>query len=181
MTQPSTPIQIILFSTLLVFASPAAAIEEVYKWVDTKGATHYGQAPPVTQPASIEKITLAEHNPETIVQPNIQATLDVAKQLEISRLARERFRLEKKKAHTEKLKALQAQQATYNQSRWGYGYSSYNRPYYGRPHKPYHPARPHKSKLSHHQTASSHRPATHTGGSNSAGHGGGSGHTSSPH
>jgi len=181
MTKPASPIQIILLSTLLVFTNPAAAIEEVYKWIDKEGITHYGQTPPVTQPASIEKVILAKHNPEPVEQANLQQTLDVAKQLETSRLERARFRLERKKAHTEKLKALQAQQTAYNESRRYYGYSSYYPPYYGRPHKPYHPAKPHKPGLSHHQTGSSHRPGSHTPGSPSGMHSASAAHSSSPH
>jgi len=179
MIQPPTPLQVVMLSLLLILANPAAAIEEVYKWVDTEGATHYGQTPPEIQPARIETVTLAAHNPDTSAQPDIQATLDVAKQLEISRLQRERFRLEKKKAQTEKLKA---QQTAYNDSTryyGGYGYGYY-RPNHGRPHKPHHPSRPHKPYPSHHQSASSHRPSgTHNAGGYSGSHGGGA--ATSPH
>lgn len=168
MTKPTTPIYLILFSVLLVFTGPAAAIEEVYKWVDTEGATHYGQTPPAVQPASIEKVLLAAHNPDTITQPDIQATLAVAKQLEISRLERERFRLEKKKVQIEQLKALQAEQTAYTESRRYYGYSSsaYYPPYYGRPHRPHQPHKPyqpnpHKPNLSHHQTVAAHATSPH--------------------
>ncbi len=180
---PSILLQTALLSILLVLMNPASAIEEVYKWVDTDGATHYGETPPAIHPASIQKVTLAEHNPETITPPNIQATLDVAKQLEISRLERERFRLEKKKANTEKLRALQAQQTAYNGNRryYGGGYSSYYPPYYGRPHRPYHPIKPHKPGLSHHQAESSHRPGPSTPGRSSGMHSASAAHSSSPH
>ncbi len=183
MTHPSIPLQTALLSMLLMLMNPAAAIEEVYKWVDTEGATHYGQTPPDILPASLEKVILAEHNPIPTEPSNIQATLDVAKQLEISRLERERFRLEKKKANTEKLKALQAQQTAYNENRRYYGgYSSYYPPYYGRPHKPQHPIKPpHRPNLSHHQPESSHRPGTHAPGGTAGMHSASAAHGSSSH
>ena len=174
MKHPSIPLQTAILSILLVLMNPAAAIE-VYKWVDVKGATHYGQTPPVTPPASIKKVTLSVHKPQTTEQSGVQAMLDVAKQLEISRLERERFRLEKKKIHIEKLKLLQAEQAAQNESRLSYGRPVYYSPRYRPPHRPHkpHPYKPHRPHP--------HKPGVHAPGRPSGMHNANHARMSLPH
>lgn len=147
MMHPSKTLQAVLFSMLLVLVNPTSAID-VYKWVDVKGGIHYSQIPPDNQPAGIKKVTLPVTRPEPVEQASLQQTLDIARQLEISRLERERLRLEKRKVHIKRLQALQAEQASRGDSRLSYGVPIYYRPFFGYPHKPHHhrphPYKPHK-------------------------------------
>ncbi len=147
------PIQMLLVSMLCITGYTTHAAE-VYKWTGADGSTHYSQTPPVTRPASIEKLSISVHTPEAVEATGLQTTLEVAKQLEVSRLERERLRLERRKAHLEKQKLL-AEQAAREQRQAERGPVYYlpviQRPH--RPHKPFHhkphPHRPHPFKPGH--------------------------------
>ena len=63
-----------LLGVLALWALVMPAVAQVYKWVDDKGATHYGERPPQDKKAEELKrgATSPEPAPGTAVQPNWQ-------------------------------------------------------------------------------------------------------------
>jgi len=140
LTSPSRLIPSLLLGLLLAIFWQTASAEKVYKWVDDKGVTHYGQQPPAEKPASIEKVQIEQNKPGPSNNSRLKSTLDVAN--EHSRLERERLRLEQDKVNIEKKKAEQAEQRA-AELEGNTSYTSPNHgPGYGRPIRPRPPLRP---------------------------------------
>ncbi len=139
------PIQLLLFSLLWCMAFTAIGAE-VYKWIGADGTTHYSETLPVTQPVSIKKISIRVPTADPVGQPAIQETLEVAKQLETSRLKRERLRLDKKMALIERQRIL-AEQAAREESR----VSATGPVYYLPVNRLYRPHKLHPHKQFHHR------------------------------
>jgi len=91
-----------------MLCSGAAGGSDVYKWVAADGATHYSDAPPATDLASVEILEMAVATPARPAARNYQSVLDVANSIEASRLERERLRLEKKQLRLQEAQARQS-------------------------------------------------------------------------
>lgn len=55
--------------TCLLAINTSAAPEKVYKWVDSKGVTHYGQRPPAGKEAEVIKPQIGRSDPVTYSTP----------------------------------------------------------------------------------------------------------------
>ena len=72
--------------------------DQIYRWTGADGATHFSEAPPDADPASVEILEVVPVGPPTPASSrDYRSALDVAKAIESSRLERERMRLEKKR------------------------------------------------------------------------------------
>jgi hypothetical protein len=82
---------------MLVLSAPGAC-EEVYKWIDRNGVTHFSGTPPPAEFAGVEVIELSDLPPASPrAAADYQAMLDVAASIEQSRLQRQRLRLEQQR------------------------------------------------------------------------------------
>jgi len=160
------PIQLLLFKLLWCIAFTAIGAD-VYKWIGADGTTHYSETLPVTQPVSIKKISIRVHTADPIGQPAIEETLEVAKQLETSRLKRERLRLDKKMALIDRQRIL-AEQAAREESRLSATGPVYylpvnrlHRPHKLHPHKQFH-HRPHTNRPHPYRSGHGHQHKSHS-------------------
>ena len=116
--------------------------QEIYKWQDQKGTTHYGEIPPPMVFSSFEVLEVQLEEPAAgPVVESYRSALELANSLQADRLEREKLRLERERLLQQDRQArLEAQR--YNdtyQTRYYYGgyypYRSYPRPpHYGKPH-----------------------------------------------
>jgi hypothetical protein len=121
----------VLSSSLLY--TPAVA-EEIYKWVDEHGATHYGETLPTGDVASVEVLEVTPAAAPLQAAPrDYRSTLDIANRMQADRLERERLRLEREKLRQ------QQREAEFEQQRFNDTYppAAYGVPYYGYPRRPY--------------------------------------------
>jgi len=100
---------------VLTFGTASAGPTEVYKWVGSDGVTHYAESSPEASIASLEIVDIDTTRPAT-TGPGYQGALDVANDIETSRLERERVRLEKQKLLLEERQIRQSQQAAQQRS-----------------------------------------------------------------
>ena len=95
----------VLLTALSVSLVPApTAAREIYKWVDERGATHYGEQLPEGAVASLEvlDVTAAEATPGAGAR-DYRWTLDLANRLQADRLERERLRLDRQRLRLQQL------------------------------------------------------------------------------
>ena len=131
----------------LVVAGTAHA-QEVYKWTDQSGTTHYGELPPPLEFSSFEVLEVQLQEPVSANgDESYRAALAVANSLQADRLEREKLRLEKDRlAQQERQARWEAQRynETYRSQNYNdgyyYPYRRYpHRPYYGKPNHPQYP------------------------------------------
>ena len=121
--------------------SGAVSAQDIYKWQDQKGTTHYGEIPPPMGFSSFEVLEVPPAEPARPLVESYRSALELANSLQADRLERERLRLERQKLLRQDRQALleaQRYNDTY-QSRYYYGgyypYRSYPRPpHSGKPH-----------------------------------------------
>lgn len=127
---------ILVFMLVSSMMREAAALE-VYKWIDRYGTTHYSTEAPQgheKSPATIIKLAQQPRREadKSNQSQNYLPLLELAKELEQSRLIRERLRLEKIRLERESLSAGKAPWLDYSkipqQNRF---YSSRPLPYHG--------------------------------------------------
>ena len=82
----------------LLCISQVAHAGKIYKWVDEHGVTHYSQTPPRQDHIVPETVQLEKFEAPSDQDNAALKTLAFAKELEISRLARENQRLERQLA-----------------------------------------------------------------------------------
>ncbi len=114
--------------------STSAAAEEIYKWVDEHGATHYGETLPQGEVASVEILEVTPVATPTQAAPwDYRSTLDIANRMQADRMERERLRLEREKLRQQQRDAEFEQQRFYDIP----PPAAYSVPYYGYPRRPY--------------------------------------------
>ena len=96
MTLSTRPLSIVFFSAAVLFTATTSG-DQIYRWVGADGATHFSETPPDVDPASVEILEVVPAGRLSPPSRDYQSVLDVAKDIEASRLERERLRLEKKK------------------------------------------------------------------------------------
>lgn len=117
------------------------AAEDIYKWQDLTGTTHYSEMPPPVELSSFEVLEVERAGPASPVAEDYRSALELANSLQAGRLEREKLRLERDKLAQEERRARLETERYYdtNQTRYYYGgyypYRTYShRPYYGKPH-----------------------------------------------
>jgi len=90
------PLSIVFFGAAILFAATASG-EQIYRWVGADGETHFSENPPDADPVAVEilEVVPAAQGPPPSL--DYRSALDVARDIESSRLERERLRLEKKR------------------------------------------------------------------------------------
>lgn len=96
MTLSIRPLSIAFFSAAVLFTATTSS-DQIYRWVGADGATHFSETPPDVDPASVEILEVVTAGRLSPPSRDYQSVLDVAKDIEASRLERERLRFEKKK------------------------------------------------------------------------------------
>ena len=130
------PLNIFFIGAALLFTATASG-EQIYRWLGADGATHFSETPPDVDPASVEILEVVPAGRLSPSSRDYQSVLDVAKDIEASRLERERLRLEKKKLL---LQERQLQQSAMIPQEYDDDYGGvrlYYSPYYRYPPKPY--------------------------------------------
>jgi len=121
----------------MLFTATAGG-DQIYRWVGADGATHYSETPPDADPGGVEILeVLARRDWVPPISPDYRSALAVAKDIESSRLERERLRLEKKKL---RLQSRQLQQSAMIPQDYDDDYRGvrvYYSPYYRYPPKPH--------------------------------------------
>ena len=140
MAHATRPATIILLGTAML-ASVAASGAEIYKWVGPDGVTHFTETAPPAELPGVQVLEVTEAGAAGAPARDYRSMLAVAKDIEASRLARERLRLEKQKLRLQARQARQQYSDGYADTRVYYPlYSGYPR----RPHmrRYHHPLRP---------------------------------------
>jgi len=119
----------------------AASAQDIYKWQDRKGMTHYSENPPPMGFSSFEVLEVQLVEPVSLVAKDYRSTLELANSLQAGRLEREKLRLERDRLVKEDRRArLEAERYydTYQTRYYNGGYYPYRsyprRPYSGKPH-----------------------------------------------
>jgi hypothetical protein len=131
----------VLLTALSVSLVPApTAAREIYKWVDERGATHYGEQLPEGAVASLEvlDVTAAEATPGAGAR-DYRWTLDLANRLQADRLERERLRLDRQRLRLQQLEVESGNPQPNDAPQ------TYYVPFYGYPRRP-HPRPPYHGK-----------------------------------
>jgi hypothetical protein len=103
----------------VLVGSTGVAAGEVYKWVDTDGVTHYSESRPRPPDGAVEAVALVPQGASTYEVPDYRAALEVARDIEASRLERERLRLERQKQSVEQAQtAVRRQREDYEAGRY---------------------------------------------------------------
>lgn len=111
------------------FGSAHVYAQEIFKWVDEEGITHFSEQPPEVALASLEILEVVSRPATPSPAGDIRTTLEVANDMQAGRLERERLRLEKQKLEQ------QNRQARLDAMRYDEAYRSayYYGPYWGYP------------------------------------------------
>jgi len=123
-------------SAALLFSVTASG-EQIYRWVGADGVTHFSETQPDVDPSSVEILEVVPAGRLSAAPRDYRSVLDVAKDIESSRLERERLRLEKKKL------LLQSRQLRHSEMIPQYydddysGVRLFYSPYYRYPPKPH--------------------------------------------
>jgi len=136
MTTSIRPLSIIIIAAAALFAV-AASGDQIYRWAGADGATHFSETPPDVDLASVEILELVTGGRLPPTSRDYQSVLDVAKDIESSRLERERLRLEKKKLL---LQSKQLRQSAMIPQEYDDDYGGvrlYYSPHYRYPRKPH--------------------------------------------
>ena len=136
MTTSIRPLSIVFISTALLFTLTASG-EQIYRWVGADGATHFSETPPDVDPASVEILEVVPGGRLSPPSRGYQSVLDVAKDIESSRLERERLRLEKKKLLLQSRQLRQSEMIPQEYDDDYRGVRLYYSPYYRYPPKPH--------------------------------------------
>lgn len=130
---------LVMAFVVLLVATPVMA-RDVYKWVDERGTTYYGEHAPVGSVASLEVLEVeAPEATSVAVSEDYRSALELANSLQVDRLARERARLERENLRLQQRAAPQVPGSTVSSS------ESYVIPYRPYPYRS-HPRRPHHGK-----------------------------------
>lgn len=142
MSYPFPPYLLCIVIASLVVTGTVHA-EDIYKWSDQDGTTHYGELPPPLEFSSFEVLEIQLQQPvSSSGDDDYRSALEVANSLQSDRLEREKLRLEKDRlAQQDRQTRLEAQRyndtyqsQNYN-GRYYYPYRAYPRPpYHGKPH-----------------------------------------------
>lgn len=119
-----------------VIATSAAGADRIYKCVDREGVTYYSESRPATGPCETLTVTPVERDVPGPADPAYQSALDVAGDIQASRLERERLRLERERLRLEQAQAASARNREYSEDR-SYYYPAY--PWYSSRHPRPHP------------------------------------------
>ena len=124
----------------LVFLGTVSA-QDIYKWQDQQGTTHYGEIPPPMEFSSFEVLEVQLEEPAGPVVESYRSALELANSLQADRLEREKLRLEREKLLQQDRQArLEAQRYndTYQTRYYNGGYYPYRSyshpPHSGKPH-----------------------------------------------
>ena len=131
-------------SAAILFTATASG-DQIYRWVGADGTTHFSETPPDADPASVEILEVVSQGRVSPPSRNYRAVLDVAKDIESSRLERERLRLEKKKLLLQNRQLRQSAMISQAYDDDYRGVSLYYSPYYRfplKPHRRHHYRRP---------------------------------------
>ena len=131
----------VCFAVASIAVTGTASAQEIYKWQDRKGTTHYSEMPPPMELSGFEVLEVQLAEPVSLVAEDYRSTLELANSLQAGRLERERLRLERDKLVQEDRRSrLEAERYndTYQTRYYNggyYPYRSYPRPpHYGKPH-----------------------------------------------
>lgn len=121
-----------LFTVL--FTSFTVTAGEVYKWIGEDGVTHYSESQPGLPADAVETVRLVPPEATPVEDASgYRAALEVARDIEASRLQRERLRLERQKLRFEQAQAAAREQREDPETARYYPVYPY---YYRYPHKP---------------------------------------------
>jgi hypothetical protein len=124
-------------------AAPTAGAAKVYKWLGSDGVTYYSETAPGSRPGEVETIELVEPDLVQAPAPDYQSVLEVARDIEASRLERERMRLEQQKLRLEQARSMARSDREYPESRSYFPIYPYYLRKHPRPHQFRRGPRPH--------------------------------------
>ena len=131
---------------VLMAVPGAVAGQDIYKWQDAQGTTHYSEVPPPVEFSSFEVVDVPAAPGNEYAAGDYRAALEMANSLQAGRLQREKLRLEQERlARQEQQARLEAQRynqtyrSPYNDSYYLYRYPAYAKPPYHRPRPPHYP------------------------------------------
>lgn len=135
---------VVIVSALSMAASADIAVgQDIYKWQDADGTTHYSEVPPPIEFSTFEVLDVEEVQSNDPEPGDYRAALEMANSLERGRLKREKLRLEQDRlAQQEREMRLESQRyyqtyrTPYNDSYYLYSYPGYVRPPHYRPGPP---------------------------------------------
>ena len=117
----------------VLFTSFTVTAGEVYKWIGEDGVTHYSESQPGLPAGAVETVELVPEAARVEDASGYRAALEVARDIEASRLQRERLRLEQQKLRFEQAQAAAREQREDAEAVRYYPVYPY---YYRYPHKP---------------------------------------------
>jgi hypothetical protein len=130
----------VLYCVAFLLTAPASA-EQIYRWVGDDGATHFSETPPAVDSADVEVLEVIARQRVGAPTRDYRSALEVAKDIESSRLERERLRLEKKQLRLQNQQLRESRTASpdFDEDYRGVYYTPYYR-YPPKPHRrhPYH-------------------------------------------
>jgi hypothetical protein len=132
----------VLNCVALLLVAPVSA-EQIYRWVGADGATHFSETPPAVEGAEVEVLEVIARQRVGAPTRDYRSALDVAKDIEASRLERERLRLEKKqlRLQNQQLREARTTSSDSDDDYRGVYYTPYYR-YPPKPHRRHHYHRP---------------------------------------
>lgn len=136
MTTSIRPLGLVFISTALLFTATAGG-EQIYRWTGADGATHFSETPPDVDPAGVEILEVVPGGRSLPPSRDYQSVLDVAKDIESSRLERERLRLENKRLLLQSRQLRQSAMIPQEYDDDYRGVRLYYSPYYRYPPKPH--------------------------------------------
>jgi hypothetical protein len=136
MTTSIRPLSIVFISAAILFTATASG-DQIYRWVGADGTTHFSETPPDADPASVEILEVVPQDRVSPPSRDYRSILDVAKDIESSRLERERLRLEKKKLLLQNRQLRQSAMIPQAYDDDYTGVRLYYSPYYRYPPKPH--------------------------------------------
>ena len=90
------PLSIVMVAAAILSTSTASG-EQIYRWIGADGETHFSEPPPDADPDRVEILEVVPAGRVSSPGRDYQSALAVARDIESSRLERERLRLEKKR------------------------------------------------------------------------------------
>ncbi len=144
----------VLVSCALMLPGATTSAEQIYRWVGSDGATYFSETPPAAASGEVEILDVTSEQQSNPPSTDYRSALAVAKDIESSRLERERLRLEKEqlRRQNEQLRQSQPTASGYQDNSRGvyytpYGYyppKQWRRHHYHRPRYPEPYGRPHQ-------------------------------------
>ncbi len=120
-----------------------AHAQEIYKWKNQDGTTHYSERPPLSELSSVEMFEVQLQEPVGLKpDDSYRSALELANSLQAGRLEREKLRLEKERL-AQQNRQVQLDAQRYNETYRSQNYNDYS---YYYPYRPRHPRPPHHGK-----------------------------------